>query len=127
MKKIRLIIGVLLLSVGIGVFLYPNVREYRTSVQVDSIINRFEKTFDDSSNNTDSYQALHDEMAHYNQDLADNGQVITDAWDYEQAPVSLQNMPDKTPVIGYIQIDKIDLKMPLLLGASLKNMSARLT
>lgn len=121
MKKIRLIIGVLLLSVGIGVFLYPNVREYRTSVQVDSIINHFEKTFDDS--NDTQYQALHDEMVRYNQDLADNGQVITDAWDYEQAPVSLQNMPDKTPVIGYIQIDKIDLKMPLLLGASLKNMS----
>lgn len=122
MKKIRFIIGVLLLSLGIGVFLYPNVREYRTCVQVDSIINRFEKTFDDSKN-ADHYQALHDEMMKYNQDLADNGQIITDAWDYEQAPVSLQNMPDKNPVIGYIQIDKINLKMPLLLGASLKNMS----
>ena len=91
MKKIRLIIGVLLLSFGIGVFLYPNVREYRTSVQVDSIINHFEKTFDDSNNNT-HYQALHDEMVRYNYDLADNGQIITDAWDYEQAPVSLQNI-----------------------------------
>ena len=120
MKKMRLIVGILLLSVGIGIFLYPNVREYRTAMQVNTIINRFDTTFND---NTEQYQGLYDEMVKYNQDLFDNGQTITDAWDYEQAPVSLQHMPNKDSVIGYIQIDKINLKMPLLLGASLTNMS----
>lgn len=68
------------------------------------------------------YQNLYDEMVKYNQDLADNGQEIIDAWSYEQQPLDLNLVDRESPVIGYIEIPDMKIRLPLMLGASPENL-----
>lgn len=47
MKKfLRILIGVALISVGLGCFFYPNIREWRTQREVDRIVEQFEENFE---------------------------------------------------------------------------------
>ncbi len=71
-----------------------------------------------------SYQSLYDEMVKYNQHLSNNGQHIVDAWSYEQEPFDLSKFDINTdePVIGYIEIPDMKIRLPLMLGASPKNL-----
>lgn len=47
MKKAKILIGGALFAFGCGFFLYPNFREWRTQNEVDQIIERFEKTYNE--------------------------------------------------------------------------------
>lgn len=71
-----------------------------------------------------SYQSLYDEMVKYNQHLSNNGQHIVDAWSYEQEPFDLSKFDINTdePVIGYIEIPDMKIRLPLMLGASPENL-----
>lgn len=64
---------------------------------------------------------LYRAMQEYNVNLA-NGQSITDAWTYEQTPVEFPDIDQDYPVIGYIEIPDMDLRLPLLVGASEENL-----
>lgn len=66
---------------------------------------------------------LYDAMLEYNQDLVNNGQHISDAWDYEQAPIDLISLNDDSSVIGYIDIPDMGVRLPLFLGASMSNLA----
>ena len=81
-------------------------------------------TSDDEESATRPYQTLYDEMEKYNKDLTTNGQDIVDAWSYEQQPLDLSSvdMDEDNPVIGYIEIPDMKIRLPLMLGASTKNL-----
>lgn len=83
-----------------------------------------EENDNDSQNEVRPYQNLYDEMVKYNQNLANNGQNIVDAWSYEQQPFDLSQMDidEDDPVIGYIEIPDMKIRLPLMLGASKKNL-----
>lgn len=66
---------------------------------------------------------LYNAMLEYNNDLVTNGQHISDAWDYEQAPIDLISLNDDSSVIGYIDIPDMGVRLPLFLGASMSNLS----
>lgn len=68
------------------------------------------------------YQSLYDEMVKYNNDLSTNGQNIVDAWSYEQQPLDISLMKDGSPVVGYIEIPDMQIRLPLMLGASPDNL-----
>lgn len=89
------------------------------------------ESLNDTFKNSDSiptarpYQSLYDEMVKYNQDLSDNGQDIVDAWSYEQQPFDLSNndlIGEEVPVVGYIDIPDMQIRLPLMLGASPENL-----
>lgn len=63
-------------------------------------------------------------MDKYNKNLAQNGQSISDAWSYEQQPMDLDslNIDSDNPIIGYIEIPDMKIRLPLMLGASSKNL-----
>ena len=63
-------------------------------------------------------------MSKYNKDLAKNGQSIVDAWSYEQQPIDLGslNIDSDNPIIGYIEIPDMKIRLPLMLGASTPNL-----
>ena len=130
----------MIIIASLGVYFYPNIREWKTQQEVNQIMARFENNFKtDDSNKDDSdsredensssdgevenFVELHKEMEAYNQRLITNGQHIEDAWSYEQPPLTLKNMPGKDYTIGYIEIPDMKVKLPLLLGASMDNLS----
>lgn len=89
--------------------------------------NAVDESADNGSGNTIStrpYQYLYDEMDKYNKNLAQNGQSISDAWSYEQQPMDLENLniDSDNPIIGYIEIPDMKIRLPLMLGASSKNL-----
>ena len=139
-KFIRIFIGIVIIIASLGVYFYPNIREWKTQQEVNQIMARFEnnfKTDDSNKNDSDSsedtnsssdgevknFVELHKEMEEYNQRLITEGQHIEDAWSYEQPPLTLKNMPGKDYTIGYIEIPDMKVKLPLLLGASMDNLS----
>ena len=139
-KFIRIFIGIVIIIASLGVYFYPNIREWKTQQEVNQIMARFENDFktddsgkddSDSSEDTNSssdgevknFVELHKEMEEYNQRLITDGQHIEDAWSYEQPPLTLKNMPGKDYTIGYIEIPDMKVKLPLLLGASMDNLS----
>lgn len=130
----------MIIIASLGVYFYPNIREWKTQQEVNQIMARFENDFktddsgkddSDSSEDTNSssdgevknFVELHKEMEEYNQRLITDGQHIEDAWSYEQPPLTLKNMPGKDYTIGYIEIPDMKVKLPLLLGASMDNLS----
>lgn len=146
MKRVlKILISTILILVGVGVFLYPNFREWNTNREVNQIVKQFEKDFktdesqsdkksetessdmSESSESSDGiptkFTELYQELQDYNKNLVANGQQLTDAWSYQQAPISLDHMPSKDATIGYIDIPDMKVKLPLLLGASKDNLS----
>lgn len=146
MKRVlKILISTILILVGVGVFLYPNFREWNTNREVNQIVKQFEKDFktdesqSDKKSETESsdkkdikdseneqptkFTELYQELQDYNKNLVANGQQLTDAWSYQQAPISLDHMPSKDATIGYIDIPDMKVKLPLLLGASKDNLS----
>lgn len=152
-KFIRIFLGVVIIIASLGVYFYPNIREWKTQQEVNQIMAKFENDFkaddtssksekksdeksveesestsDDETENTSdgeikNFVELHKEMEEYNQRLATDGQHIVDAWSYEQPPLSLDNMPNNDYTIGYVEIPDMKVKLPLLLGASKDNLS----
>ena len=140
-KFIRIFLGVVIIIASLGVYFYPNMREWKTQQEVNQIMAQFENDFktddtnsvsaektDDSSESTSdaeikNFVELHKEMEEYNQRLVTDGQHIVDAWSYEQPPLTLTNMPNKDYTIGYIEIPDMKVKLPLLLGASKDNLA----
>lgn len=146
MKRVlKILISTILILVGVGVFLYPNFREWNTNREVNQIVKQFEKDFktdesqSDKKSETESsdmsesselsdgtptkFTELYQELQDYNKNLVANGQQLTDAWSYQQAPIFLDHMPSKDATIGYIDIPDMKVKLPLLLGASKDNLS----
>lgn len=69
------------------------------------------------------YRQLKEEMKAYNQRIYEDRQRgLVDAWSYEQSGISMEGYSDQD-VIGYLQIDKMGIRIPVYLGASKENMA----
>lgn len=119
-QGIKIGIGILLFSVSLLLFFCPNIRELQMSRTVDQTIEQFQAA-QETTGQSES-DALYQQLQAYNQSLTANGQTLTDAWDYEQAPITVEYMPSDG-IIGYIEIPDMDVRLPLLLGASEENMA----
>lgn len=119
-QGIKIGIGILLFSVSLLLFFYPNFRELQMDRTVDQTIGQFQAA-QETTGQSES-DALYQQLQAYNQSLTANGQTLTDAWDYEQAPITVEYMPSDG-IIGYIEIPDMDVRLPLLLGASEENMA----
>lgn len=113
----QILAGSILISVGLFLFFYPNMR----GCQIQREVKRFAGHL--KERNEIQYAKLYQELKQYNQRLITEGQKIQDAWSYSQPPVPLENMPMEDSVIGYIEITDMEVKLPLLLGASEANLA----
>ena len=144
MKVFRIILGILLIGGGACLFLYPNVRDWKTQANVDAIESEFQeyqegdvsgpsgaeeqlqpqelqerKQSGDVVNtgvNTSVYPELYQEFQTYNQDLIENGQVIMDAWSYESGYDQYEELTDGE--LGYIEIPDMKVRLPLYVGST---------
>lgn len=73
--------------------------------------------------NSEILDYLYTKMQEYNRSLNENGQTIVDAFSYETPSFDLTQYGLKDNIIGIIEIPKIDVKLPIYLGATTENLN----
>ncbi len=149
-RGIALALAVLLLLAGIGVILYPHAEQYLYARQIRNDFGVFTaerrqeqsaaarpETIQDPSDRSESssqaeagpagyideFPELYERMLAYNEQLAESGQsALTDLGAYEQASFDLSEYGFDENIIGYIEIPKIDVLLPIYLGANTENL-----
>ena len=115
-RNLMNILGIILIGIGTFVFLSPVFAAYKQQKNADQEIEAFEKEKKIPKEKDPLYQ----EAVSYNQKIYENGQSeLKDAWSYRTSPIRLK---DGKKRFGYIRIKKMDVKLPLYLGATLENM-----
>lgn len=128
------IIGLFLLVAGTGIILYPHILQKKYEYDADKIVREFdaknknillpdvpEDTADVSESNT--YDQLYWDMVDYNQKLYESGQEdLRDPYAYENSDFNLKDYGIEDGIVGYIEIDKMGIKLPIFLGANKENM-----
>ena len=115
-RNLMNILGIILIGIGTFVFLSPVFFAYQQQEKADQEIEAFEKEKKIPKEKDPLYQ----EAVSYNQKIYKNGQSgLKDAWSYRTSPIRLK---DGKKRFGYIKIKKMDVKLPLYLGATLENM-----
>ena len=130
-KKIIILIvfAILFILTGIGFLLYPKLSNYfyekDVQKQKDEFIEKIEEleveAKSEEKNNIldDLYNLLKQE----NENLYKNHQKnLTDPFSYEQSAIDLSQYGISVNTIGFLQIPKMDIEVPILLGANKANM-----
>lgn len=115
-RKLINLLGFILMGIGILTFLSPDFSAYKQQKDADKEIDAFEEEAKVPKDKDPLYQ----ESLKYNQKIYQSGQGdLKDVWSYKAAPIRLK---DQKESFGYIKIKKMDVKLPLYLGATLQNM-----
>ena len=115
-RKLINLLGFILMGIGILTFLSPDFSAYKQQKDADKEIDAFEEEAKVPKDKDPLYQ----ESLKYNQKIYQSGQGdLKDVWSYKAAPIRLK---DQKESFGYIMIKKMDVKLPLYLGATLQNM-----
>lgn len=103
---------------GSFIFLVPALSSWTQKREVSKEIKAYQEACKKRKSKKDD--SIYQKGKSYNIDLFKTGQIgLVDAWSYETVPASLKHM-DR--LFGYIRIPKMNLKLPLYLGATQKNM-----
>lgn len=145
-KKIEKMIAVLIFLSGLMIFVYPYATDLYVKHQSEKVMEAFEKDLERMKNTLSSdnlisdirngevdEQALSEEgrnlarlykdMQSYNRRLVEEGQdELHDPFVYEVPAFDLTQYGFENNVIGIIEIEKMNVNMPLYLGASKGNM-----
>lgn len=73
--------------------------------------------------NSEILDYLYTKMQEYNRSLNENGQNIVDAFSYENPSFDLTQYGLKDNIIGIIEIPKINVELPIYLGATKENLN----
>ena len=129
MKKFLLMIVFL---GGLGLCCYPTVNRVTNDFEVNQSIKKFqmitkeiqENELAGNENSSDSnLSQLFLEFQNYNEELYDSKQVnLADPFSYEQASFNLKRYGFEDNMVGYVIISKLDLELPIYLGATKQNL-----
>lgn len=110
------LLGIILMGIGTFLFLSPDFSAYKQQKNADQEIEAFEK----EKKIPKEKDPLYKEALQYNQKIYKEGQKnLKDVWSYRTSPIELK---DGKSNFGYIKIKKMNVKLPLYLGATLENM-----
>ena len=121
-------IGCILLAAGLAVLLYPQVQQWIFDQKARSIARDFDQRREELGEETEGERGpylaeLYQAMQAYNQDLYENGQAgFRDAWSYQSPSFDLTQWGLADNMVGYIDIPKMGIELPIYLGASTENM-----
>lgn len=108
--------------IGLGFFLYPHVNSWLINSEVNQEIENFDEKKEEHAQQENDI--LFDTMHDYNLALYEKGQNrISDAWTFEQKDFVLNGYDLKSEAIATINIPKMNINMPIYLGASKENMA----
>ena len=123
-KGINLII-ILLLAAGIFILFYPYATAYETESVKKKMIAQFkEENVVDDNGDTDTTSSLgkdqlYTDMLTYNKIIYENGQIdLVDPFSYETTAFNLSEHGIEDEIFGIISIPKLNVELPILLGAS---------
>lgn len=126
--NILIFIGVLLIIIGVGIFIYPVISNYIYNQNVkkskedfkDIVIN---KEKDNGENLSNNLQELYEKLNIENKKLYENKQEeLQDPFSFENSSIDISKYGLKDNIIGYISIPKLKLELPIILGANSSNM-----
>lgn len=120
-----------LFFVGLAVFLYPSYtdRQYKDSVRIQK--KEFEQRVEEASQHSNTQEAskerafeeLYQELKQRNETLyLEHQKNLTDPWAYEQPDIDLTQYGLEGNIIGFLSIPKMEIELPILLGANRGNM-----
>ena len=122
MNKSMRLIALLLFFLGIGIIFYPHIRQFLyeryTREVISDFQNRIKKYQEDNS-----LEWLYLLMKDYNKELYENEQhKIVDPFSFSGLSFSLREFGFEEEMIGFITIPKMNVQLPIYLGASDINM-----
>lgn len=133
--KIRKVICIIIFIIGFIIFLFPHIANYIYQLNVEYMYEDFSKI------KRDTYVTKEDEliqeeveekqidplllaMKKYNEEIYENNQAgIADPFSFSTPCFDLSEFNIQDNIVGYISIEKIDITLPIYLGATKENMS----
>lgn len=127
------VIALVLLVAGIGLFSYPHIRQHFYQKEADAAIEAFIQAAEEQLAMKDKpgeqrpnflLSELYGQMREYNEKLFATGQSgLKDPFSYELASFDLAKFGLVDNIVGYIEIPKLGVRLPIYLGASEENMN----
>lgn len=121
-RKILIIIAILFILIGIILFCFPSASNYIYEKNVETEKEKFVVKITDEQNEN-ILDKLYKKLEEENQKIYEEKQnKLVDPFSYEQSAIDLSEYGIDNNVIGYISIPKINIEVPILLGANTANM-----
>lgn len=119
---VKAVFAILLFSAGLGIFLFPSISGYINEQSQTRVISNYEEAIEALT--SEDRATAYDAARSYNESLAENQAVLVDPFG-ESAGTGLDAEPIEEvtflavgDVMGYVQIPKIGIKLPIYEGAS---------
>lgn len=121
-RKILIIIAILFILIGIILFCFPSASNYIYEKNVETEKEKFVVKITDEQNEN-ILDKLYKKLEEENQKIYEEKRnKLVDPFSYEQSAIDLSEYGIDNNVIGYISIPKINIEVPILLGANTANM-----
>jgi len=124
-KRLPYIFLISVIFLGIGILIYPHLRQIIYKDQAKKINRYFEQEVKTAAlHNERQYTELYNDMVSYNQTIYSNNQEeLTDARIYENIDFSMKDYGFADELFGYITIPAMDIELPIYLGANKENLN----
>lgn len=121
-KKVKVILLILVFIVGLGLFLYPAITSRINRTHLKREVEHFEEELNEIKECHD-LDHLYELMKAYNAQLYEERQIHLNSEEaYEIPCMDLTVYGFENNMVGSLYIERIDLTVPILLGASNENM-----
>lgn len=116
------IIAIIFIIIGLTLFCFPYMSNYVYEQDVKEKKEEFIIQIN-KQDNIDPLEKLYEELKFRNEELYKNKQEnLVDPFSYEQPSIDLSEYGIQDNTIGYIRIPKMEIEVPILLGANSANM-----
>lgn len=123
-RKVLYWMCVMLYIAGVAVFVWPDLYRLKAETESRQVIQTFETESDAFRNGETFSDELYQKMKNYNSTIFENGQSdLRDPWSMEQEVLDLESYGVTDGLIGVISIPKMEIELPVYLGAAEENMS----
>jgi sortase A len=117
-----------LLVAGVVVFAYPRIAQWHYAKEARRIIEKFDESAADlnrgTAESTVDLTGLHKAMQAYNQVIYEEKQEnLNDIFAYQVASFDLAQWGLEENLVGYIEVPRMRVQLPIYLGATDSNMS----
>lgn len=126
-KKWRTLLPVCLFLCGLILLIYPVITEWMYEREVEQKKEIFREQIKNipsgQSEDKEAFDKLYQELKRRNEQLyMERQKDLADPWSYEQPDIDLSAYGLQGNVIGFLSIPRMDIELPILLGANTDNM-----
>ncbi len=121
-KLIIQIISIIVILLGIIILVYPKIVNKNYEIEVHKLKDEFLENVNSLEENN-PFVPLYNELQRRNEYLYNNNQKdLKDPFSYEQPNIDLSYFGIKNNIIGFLSIPKLEVELPIYLGANNDNM-----